>query len=134
VISGMLLNDVTELTAAGYGPGEQVTLVADALRGHAPGQDILIGDCLRVHDGRYWSYLCTEPSCCPPDGVPLGHTARLAASVLGAVMLQPAASLGAVAEAIGPAAGEEGESMMMATARAENTAARQVLVPPGWTR
>lgn len=28
-------------------------------------------DALLVHRGRFYSYLCAEPRCCPPDGVPL---------------------------------------------------------------
>ncbi len=26
------------------------------------------GDLLRVDDGRWWSYLCDSPGCCPPEG------------------------------------------------------------------
>lgn len=27
-----------------------------------------IRDCLQILDTRWWSYLCTEPGCCPPQG------------------------------------------------------------------
>ena len=54
---------------AGYGPGRLVTPLADALRGAAPRAGIGLHDVLRVEDGRYWSYLCTDPACCPAEGV-----------------------------------------------------------------
>lgn len=30
-----------------------------------------LADVLRVSDGRWWSYLCTSPECCPPEGTAL---------------------------------------------------------------
>jgi hypothetical protein len=44
-------------------------------------------DALLVRDGRWWSYLCEDPDCCPPDGTPLdpqsgGATAMAAAHAM----------------------------------------------------
>jgi hypothetical protein len=30
-----------------------------------------VRDLLCVHDGRWWSYVCDEPDCCPPEGRPV---------------------------------------------------------------
>ena len=53
----------------GYGPGRLVTPLADAFRAAAPSAGVRLHDVLRVEDGRYWSYLCTNPACCPAEGV-----------------------------------------------------------------
>jgi hypothetical protein len=39
----------------------------------------LTGRVLRVQDGRFWSYLCGEPSCCPAE-VPMSLTQRCSAA------------------------------------------------------
>jgi len=68
-----------ELTMAiviGYGPGPLVTPLTDAIRQAVAGTDLPLRDVLRVDEGRYWSYLCREPSCCPPEGVPFDTAAH----------------------------------------------------------
>jgi hypothetical protein len=54
----------TVILAAGYGPGPLVTPLADALRAYCGEPGPVLGECLRVHEGRYWSYLC--PGTCHP--------------------------------------------------------------------
>ena len=71
----------------GYGPGPLVTPLVDSLGPALREAGIKIRDMLRVEDGRYWSYVCQDPRCCPPEGVAFdvaGHplTSRLAASGL----------------------------------------------------
>ncbi|WP_353939655.1 DUF4192 family protein, partial [Micromonospora sp. b486] len=36
-------------------------------------------DALRVTEGRWFSYLCAEPSCCPPEGTPYDPAAARSA-------------------------------------------------------
>ncbi|HVA60225.1 MAG TPA: DUF4192 domain-containing protein [Mycobacteriales bacterium] len=49
-----------------------------------------IRDALRVEAGRWWSHLCADPACCPPDGTPVleptvpGGPARVAATLVAA--------------------------------------------------
>ena len=61
---------VTMAILAGYGPGRLVTPVASQLRTRLAGAGVEVREMLRAEDGRYWSYLCTDPACCPADGVP----------------------------------------------------------------
>jgi hypothetical protein len=105
----------------GYGPGQLVTPVADIIRDKAPGAGLDLRDVLRVEDGRYWSYLCREPSCCPPEGMPVDakHPAAAAMAAAGVSVLPDRAAL---ATAISPLGGLARQSMREATRRAETRA------------
>ncbi|MDE3721480.1 DUF4192 domain-containing protein [Nocardiopsis sp. N85] len=56
------------LLIVAYGPPGLVTPYVDALLLAARERGVAIIDALRVTDGRYWSYTCVSPSCCPPGG------------------------------------------------------------------
>jgi Domain of unknown function (DUF4192) len=107
--------------AIGYGPGSLVTPVADAIRKAARRAGLELRDVLRVEDGRYWSYQCRNPACCPPQGVPLdaGHPAGAAMDAAGMPVLPDRAALTA---SIGPLGGITRTSMRDATRRAETHA------------
>jgi hypothetical protein len=102
----------------GYGPGHLVTPIADVIRDRAPRAGVDLRDVLRVEDGRYWSYLCREPSCCPAEGVPIGtgHPAAAAMAAAGAPVLPDRAAL---ANSVSPLGGIARQSMQQATRRAE---------------
>jgi hypothetical protein len=102
----------------GYGPGHLVTPIADALRDLASRAGLGLKDVLRVEDGRYWSYLCHEPSCCPPEGVPIAadHPAAEAVAAAGGSVLPDRAAL---AESVSALGGIARQSMRQATGRAE---------------
>ncbi|MEU6796255.1 DUF4192 domain-containing protein [Nonomuraea wenchangensis] len=81
---------VTEMVAIGYGPGESVTPAIDEARRVAARAGVRVGEALRAHSGRYWSYVCTLPSCCPAEGTPYDPgSSRIAAeaTVRGLVAL-----------------------------------------------
>ena len=109
--------------AVGYGPGDLVTPVADALRARFGESGIAVPELLRVQDGRYWSYVCTDPGCCPPEGTAFNleeHpiTRKYAGHVL--------ASREALTAAVAPVTGDAADSMSRATAAARRRAARIV--------
>ncbi|MBB4933257.1 hypothetical protein F4561_004077 [Lipingzhangella halophila] len=56
--------------AAAYAPAVRATPCLDAVRAGLATSGITVREALRVTGGRYWSYLCADPDCCPGDGVP----------------------------------------------------------------
>ena len=109
-----------------YGPGQLVTPLADALRAAAPRTTIRLHDMLRVEDGRYWSYLCTSPECCPAEGVPFSPATHPAARALAAAGQSALPDRDALAATIAPFTGPDAESMQQAAQRAERAASRLV--------
>jgi hypothetical protein len=82
----------------GYGPGPMVTPVADALVAELRRADITLRDVLRVEGGRYWSYACRDPQCCPPEGTPFdpgSHPAAASLATGGRKALRDRAALAA---------------------------------------
>lgn len=59
----------------------------DALRQRLASHGIEVIEALLVHDGRWWSYVCENPSCCPPTGLPLPETLTPAAAHYAAEMV-----------------------------------------------
>ncbi len=84
----VLVRERTEIVImVGYGPGPLVTPLADAVAPSLRGAGIKIQDILRVEDGRYWSYVCRNPRCCPPEGVAFEAERHPAARALAAAGL-----------------------------------------------
>lgn len=129
---------VESVTILGYGVAGRVTPAVDALRAAFGRVGRPVADALRVTDGRYWSYLCENPECCPPEGVPLDRDASpiaAAATVAGQVALPDRAAL---AGRIAPVQGADQEAMRAATARARtrlaDLLAGELPIEPGGDR
>lgn len=106
-LSPMLAREgVTRLIAVGYGQGQQVTPAIDQLKALTARTGLTLCEALRADEGRYWSYVCDLPDCCPHDGTPYDpSTSAVAAAavVRGMVALPDRATIEAtVAEASGP--------------------------------
>jgi hypothetical protein len=119
---------LTMMVAVGYGPAALVDLVAAALRDAVRKAGITLHEFLRVEDGRYWSYVCDNEACCPPEGKPFAPASPAAAGTSpasGAAGAPPAqatavlSSRAAVAARVAPVGGTAAESMRQATRRAE---------------
>jgi Domain of unknown function (DUF4192) len=112
--------------AVGYGPGALVTPVADALRERAAETGLRITELLRAENQRYWSYLCADPACCPPDGTPyaLDHPDAEAMAASGNPPVL--ASRAELAATLAPVTGADAELMHQATRRAEEHAVRLI--------
>ena len=54
----------------GYGPARAVTPAVLRLVRALNFADVRVGEVIRVTDGRWWSYLCRDPGCCPVEGRP----------------------------------------------------------------
>ncbi len=77
-----------------------------------------VGDVLRVTGARYWSYLCADTACCPPEGVPFeveSSAVAATATVAGLVALPNRQALESV---VAPVTGEARAAMRRATRRA----------------
>jgi hypothetical protein len=111
---------LTTTVAVAYGPEVLADLVASALRDAARTAGIELQECLRVEDGRYWSYVCGDEECCPSEGVPFDASAHSAAAAMaGAERIGVLPDRAAVAACVAPLAGIAAESMRQATRRAE---------------
>ncbi len=95
--------------AVGYGPGAAVTPVMDVVAPALREAGVSIQDMLRVEGGRYWSYVCQDAECCPPDGTPFdteGHPASASLAAAGLTVLadraELAGTLAPLAEAAAP--------------------------------
>jgi len=117
--------------AAGYGPGTLVTPVAESVRSALGGSRIGLRDLLRVEDGRYWSYVCQDPRCCPPEGVPFDGAGHPAAAALDAAGMSVRPDRASLADSLAPLDGPAAESMARATERAVRRAADLVGSVPG---
>lgn len=109
---------ITGVIIVGYGPAERVTPAVDAAHRALTAAGIPVRDALRVTDGRYWSYTCTNLTCCPADGTPCDRdSSRVAAeaTLAGMVALPSRADLAAQ---IAPVDGDARQRMHDATTRA----------------
>ena len=123
-ISYLARNCITTAAIVGYGPDSLVNPVAWEVLWRFPKAGITLTEALRAHDQRYWSYVCQDPGCCPPEGTPFDAKAHTAtAKLAGRPVL---ASRAALAQTIAPVTGEEREAMSRATRRAEARARRLI--------
>lgn len=88
----------------GYGPGQTVTPVVDAVAPAIMAAGVALHDALRAHEGRYWSYVCGDPAHCPPEGVPFDPAAHPAAAALAAAGLTVIGDRADLAATIAPIA------------------------------
>ncbi len=109
---------MTGAASVGYGPDAAVAPVAAALSEQAAGAGITLTASLRVTDGRYWSYVCADPACCPPAGTPFDPGAHPAARALAAAGAAVLADRRELAATIAPVAGQRAAAMRRATSRA----------------
>lgn len=108
----------------GYGPGALVTPVADALAAAVRERGLRLHELMRVEDGRYWSYICANPDCCPPGGVRFDVQASPAAAAMTVAGLVAYPDRAALAGTLAPVTGAAARAMQRATTQARARAAR----------
>jgi hypothetical protein len=123
-VSVLASQGFTTVVVIGYGPGELVTPLTRTLRRAITRSGLEMRDVLRVQDGRYWSYVCKNPACCPAEGVPFDTATHPAGKIMAAVGRPILASRAMLAASIAPVTGPVAETMRQETARAERIAAR----------
>lgn len=114
----------TSMMMVGYGRSEQVTPLADAVPAIAEQTGITIGDLLRVTGNRYFSYQCTNPACCPPEGKVLDPTGNVIAAqaTLGGYVALP--NRQQYLDQVAPIIGAARQAMAQATVRARSRLTR----------
>ncbi len=117
--------NLTMVILVGYGTGEAVTPVMDIVQPALRAGEIAIQDALRVDGGRYWSYRCHDPLCCPPEGVPYDPSEHPAAAALEAAGLAVHADREELARTLAPSS-ESAEPVTAALARARGRANRLI--------
>jgi Domain of unknown function (DUF4192) len=115
VVSLLTAQGVTTAVAAGYGTDAAVSPVAAALRERAATAGIAMTELLRADDGRYWSYICRDPECCPPEGTPFDVTDHPAARALRAAGGRVLADRVALSATVAATGGQQGTEMRRAT-------------------
>jgi len=112
--------------AVGYGPERLVSPVAAALRDCAPGAGVSVTELLRADNQRYWSYVCEDPACCPPEGKPFDVSDHPAARAMAAGNAGVLANRDALAATVAPVTGAAAEQMRQATREVEEQVARAI--------
>jgi hypothetical protein len=107
----------------GYGTGRLVTPVADVLAVGLRQAGLRPRELMRVESGRYWSYICRNPACCPADGVAFDVGAHPAAAAMIVAGMAAYPDRAALARTLAPASGPAADSMNLATKRALRRAA-----------
>jgi Domain of unknown function (DUF4192) len=102
----------------GYGPGPRVTPVADAFAAAAARAGLRLTELLRAEGDRYWSYLCGNVRCCPPEGTFFDYRSHPAAALMTAAGLPAHRDRAARATALLPVAGGQAQAMDQALERA----------------
>jgi len=117
---------LTTATAVGYGSDEAVAPVVSALRERAGEAQVTLTELLRADQGRYWSYVCAEPSCCPADGTRYDITDHPAARAMELAGRQVLASRDELRAALAAADDASAEAMRGAVRQAQRLIAECV--------
>ncbi|PZM98053.1 MAG: DUF4192 domain-containing protein [Actinobacteria bacterium] len=110
--------EIEAATVIGYGPAERVTSFVLAIATALRVRNVRVIDTLRVTDGRFWSYVCADPACCPPEGIPFDprtSSVAVAAALAGHVALPDRATF---VRQLAPVTGTARAAMSQATERA----------------
>lgn len=113
---------LSTVIVVGYGPGRLVTPLADVLAPVLRRSGLTLRELLRAEDGRYWSYLCAEPGCCPPEGVPFDVSCHPVAAAMTVAGLSAYPDRAALERSLDAITGKAAEQMRAATQRAYDRA------------
>jgi hypothetical protein len=111
--------EVSAVAILGYGPAGEVDPMVHALHRSAAERGLFVKDALRVDSGRWWSYVCEDPRCCPPEGTPIDHATSEVSARCAYEGLAAAPSRDHVARLVAPVGGPARSAMTQATDRAE---------------
>jgi hypothetical protein len=102
-----------------YGADDDVRPTVEVLRESLEERRVTVSDALRADGGRYWSYVCRRPDCCPPAGTPYDVASTALAAEATYAGLSLAASRGELEARLAPVGGLARIAMRAASERAE---------------
>jgi hypothetical protein len=120
---------IATAVAVGYGTDAEIAPIMAALRSqaelrsraeqcsHAARSEtgFALVEQLRVAEQRYWSYVCENPECCPPEGTPFDVADHPAARALRAARGRVLAGRAELAASVAAQGGRTGVAMRRAT-------------------
>jgi hypothetical protein len=112
-------NGFTAVHLVGYGPRDRTAPAIYVLGDALLSRSVSLGEAIQVDLGRWWSFTCEDPCCCPPEGRPYDISATLVAAqavLCGQVAL---ADRSALVASVAPLDGGPREAVRLATDRAE---------------
>jgi hypothetical protein len=133
VLNMLTRQDSSMAVVIGYGPDERVTPFIKLFQEQASQHNLKLTELVRVEDNRYWSYVCTDPTCCSPEGTsfdPAPDPALTGLRPEGAsgVLASREALSALVAAVVGP----DAESMLASVSKAEGRADRLIEQARAW--
>jgi hypothetical protein len=109
-----------------YGSHERAAPAIAAVRAAADRRGLDVRDALRVDGGRWWSYICEDPRCCPPEGTPFDPRSSEIAATCAFQGLPALASRDELARQVAPVDGSARAAMTRATERAWSRLTRRL--------
>jgi hypothetical protein len=119
IIDLVARQSVDSVALLGYGPAAAADPMLRAVRAAADRSGLPVVEVLRVSDQRWWSQLCQDPRCCPPEGTPVDLAASEVSARCTYAGLTAAGSREDLARGIAPVGGSARAAMTEATDRAE---------------
>jgi hypothetical protein len=111
----------TAAALVGYGTPDLVSTAVQLSTAALTAAGIEVLDALRVHDGRFYALLCTDPDCCPPEGTPFDPTTTVAAASATYAGLTALPNRDSLAAQLAPTTGPARDAFADATALAVTT-------------
>lgn len=111
--------DVDAVVILGYGEAAELDHLLARMRDAAERHHLFVKDLLRVHEGRWWSAVCDDPGCCPPEGTPVDLAAHPVSAQLAFEGLTAAPDREHREREIAPVTGAARQAMRRAADRAD---------------
>jgi hypothetical protein len=118
LVEVVLRQEPTGVLIVGFGDEDRVRPMVVALGDAHHGAGLAVLEAMRAKDGRYWSYMCSDPLCCPVEGSPYDPGSSLVAAEWTMAGLVALPDRKAYEDQIKPVGGPGRTSMSEATTRA----------------
>ncbi|WP_341716574.1 DUF4192 domain-containing protein [Micromonospora sp. FIMYZ51] len=106
---------ITDVIIVGYGAADRIDPALHTIDETFTTDGMTVRELIRVTGTRFFTLICDNPACCPPDGTPFDPTASLIAAQATAVGLVAFPDRTAVAARFAPVDGAARDSMRRAT-------------------